>query len=360
MPVNQSIWKIADNISEIKTSAIDSEQQLEDILEKHIEIIDENLLIIGRQVKTSFNHYIDLVAIDNTGALVIIELKKDKTPRDVVAQGLDYASWVQQLWPEDVAGIFEDYDEKYLKKGQSLDVLFNKKFNSKLIEDEINESHRIIIVTTEVDTSTERIIKYLNESEVPINIVFFKIFEDNGKKYLSKVWMIDPYDISNISKPKQSKEPWNGEYYVSFGHSENRDWNDAVKYGFISAGGGLWYSRTLSQLSVYDRVWVNIPHTGYVGVGKVIETVKKADEMSLNDDKLTIYDLNPKAKYHSKYKDDDDKAEYLVKIEWIKTVDIKNAIAEVGFFGNQNTVCKPTTHKWIHTIGRLKELWGIK
>ena len=61
----------------------------------------------------------------------IIELKKDKTPRDVVAQGLDYASWIQQLGSEDVAGIFEGYDEKYLKKGVSLDKLFNEKFNTK-------------------------------------------------------------------------------------------------------------------------------------------------------------------------------------------------------------------------------------
>ncbi len=30
------------------------------------------------------------------------------------------------------------------------------------------------------------------------------------------------------------------------------------------------------------------------------------------------------------------------------------AINEVGVFGNQNTVCQPTTPKWRHTVERLK------
>jgi hypothetical protein len=40
-------------------------------------------------------------------------------------------------------------------------------------------------------------------------------------------------------------------------------------------------------------------------------------------------------------------------------VPVKKAVSEIGFFGNQNTVCKPTTKKWERTINRLKELWGV-
>jgi len=31
------------------------------------------------------------------------------------------------------------------------------------------------------------------------------------------------------------------------------------------------------------------------------------------------------------------------------------AINETGFFGNQNSVCKPATPKWRHTVERLKK-----
>jgi hypothetical protein len=41
------------------------------------------------------------------------------------------------------------------------------------------------------------------------------------------------------------KADWNGQdWYVAFGEdSGHRAWEDASKYGFVSAGGGPWFSR---------------------------------------------------------------------------------------------------------------------
>ena len=56
----------------------------------------------------------------------------------------------------------------------------------------------------------------------------------------------------------------------------------------------------------------------------------------------------------------EDKAEYVVKIKWIYAEpDDKDAIKEPGFFGNQNSACKPTTPKWDFTVKRLKSIWHI-
>jgi RecB family endonuclease NucS len=49
-------------------------------------------MLIGRQQDTGFGGRIDLLAIAPDGALVLIEIKRDRTPREVVAQALDYAS----------------------------------------------------------------------------------------------------------------------------------------------------------------------------------------------------------------------------------------------------------------------------
>jgi RecB family endonuclease NucS len=48
-------------------------------------------------VRTAFDTLVDLLAIDANGTVIIIELKRDKTPRDVVAQAIGYASWVVTL-----------------------------------------------------------------------------------------------------------------------------------------------------------------------------------------------------------------------------------------------------------------------
>ena len=62
-------------------------------------------------------------------------------------------------------------------------------------------------------------------------------------------------------------------------------------------------------------------------------------------------------KYADGYKqdaDDSDKAAYFVRVHWLDTVPEANAVDEVGLFGNQNTVCQPTSPKWRHTVERLK------
>lgn len=55
----------------------------------------------------------------------------------------------------------------------------------------------------------------------------------------------------------------------------------------------------------------------------------------------------------------DDKLEHFVKVDWIKTVPLRQAIKEKGFFGNQNTVAAPKTPKWNHTIDRLKQRFEV-
>lgn len=64
----------------------------------------------------------------------------------------------------------------------------------------------------------------------------------------------------------------------------------------------------------------------------------------------------------AKYKataDTPELSEYFVKVKWVETVDASQAFNEVGLFGNQNTVCQPTTPKWRHTVERLKNVFNV-
>lgn len=58
-------------------------------------------MLIGRQQATGFGGRIDLLAVAPDGSLVLIELKRDRTPREVVAQALHYAGWVEKLRAEE-------------------------------------------------------------------------------------------------------------------------------------------------------------------------------------------------------------------------------------------------------------------
>lgn len=74
-----------------------SESELEDLLHAHIELLNPNWLVIGRQITMPSGKRIDLLCMDQDGDLIVVELKKELTPREVTAQAIDYAASVLLL-----------------------------------------------------------------------------------------------------------------------------------------------------------------------------------------------------------------------------------------------------------------------
>ena len=355
MPIKQAIWKVGSKPSPLASTTLLNEQQLEDMIVSTPQILSGEWMLIGRQEQTGMGGRIDLLAIAPDASLVLIELKRNRTPREIVAQALDYASWVDQLTADKIAQIYQRFSN-----GGSLGEAFKQHFGAVLEEETLNESHQIILVAAELDDSTERIITYLNARDIAINVLFFQVFQYGSDQLLSRAWLIDPREtqanVSATTKVKGEKEPWNGEFYVSFGDISSRSWDDAVKYGFISAGGGSWYSQTLKLLSPGDRVWVKIPKTGYVGVGIVKESVQAVNEFQVEtpDGERPCLEVLQHANHYLQKANDPERAEYFVRVDWLDTVPTNNAFNEVGLFGNQNSVCQPSTPKWRHTVERLK------
>jgi hypothetical protein len=360
MPIELGIWRMDGTLKELRPSRLDQETRLEDFLEEDLSLLNEDLLLLGRQVMTAQGKQIDLLAIDVEGVLVVIELKRDRTPRDVVAQVLDYASWVEELSYADITEIYEDYVAK-TDPDRRFEEAFSDRFGVNPPET-LNESHRLIVVAAELDPSTERILKYLSQGYgVPINAVFFQHFNDEGREYLTRTWLRDPKEVQVSASAGRKREPWNGrDFYISLGEGEHRNWDDCRHYGFISGGQGRWYSRTLEILSPGKRVFVHIPGTGYVGVGEVTEESQPVKEFTVEVDgqEMPIVDApNLEAPRMGENADDPEKSEYLVRVDWIKTRSRDEAIWEKGMFANQNTACRLRNR---FTLERLLDRFDIE
>ncbi len=200
-------WRVMpeEKLTEINHAPLDLEQRLQEWLAKDISILDPGLMVIGREVKTDFGGYIDILCVDEFGDLTVVELKRDKTPREVTAQVLDYASWVADLSNERVSSIAETY----LGYG-GFEAAFRNRF-SKEIPDTLNGEHRMLVVGSQIDASSERIIKYLSDSHgVNINAATFQFFRDsNGAEYMGRVFLIEPeqVDLQTRSKGSSKRRP---------------------------------------------------------------------------------------------------------------------------------------------------------
>lgn len=196
------LWRI-ENQTQLKSlsrSKLDLEERIEEWLDNDISVLADDLLVINRQTQTAFGGVIDLVCLDRAGDVVIVELKRHKTPRDITAQVLDYASWVRDLSRE---SLVDKANEYLAKRKLNLEEAFRKKFDSDL-PDTLNENHRMLIVASQIDASSERIIKYLsNDYGVDINAATFHYFKtDIGEELLARIFLIEPETLEYKVKSK--------------------------------------------------------------------------------------------------------------------------------------------------------------
>lgn len=360
MPLEVGLWRVDDGKPvQLQPSGVPLESQLEAMIEADLTILGMPLLLIGRQVPTDYGKFIDLLAVDDEGALHVLELKRDRTPREVVAQLLDYGSWVTTLTDQQVRDLYGVY-----KPGKALEQGWSDTFGGNP-PDELNHDHHLTVVAADVDPATERIIGYLAGRDVPINAVFFRYFSDDGRAYLARTWLLDEVQAGGKGGSKRkggSKEVWNEQdWYASFGEESGvRDWDDARKHGFISAGGGEWFSKTLKKLPIGARVFVCIPKTGYVGVGTVTGPAAPFSTAKIDSDgeQKHLAGLPLKGKYaHEPLENGEDAEEYVVPVSWEKTRSREQAVWAKGMFANQNSACKLRNQ---FTLEHLTAAFGLQ
>src|SRR3954447_10481888 len=116
-------------------------------------------------------------------------------------------------------------------------------------------------------------------------------------------------------------------YYVKFGNEKRRLWEDAKRYGFVSAGGGSRWSKPLGRLDVGDEVLVHVPGHGYAGVGRVVESCQPIRNVKVEVDGVMTPLLeaplqSPRLDIAA---DNDAECEWVVRVEWTKAVPKREA-----------------------------------
>ena len=149
-------------------------------LEQHIEIWIENspwaviqdelVLWIDRQASAQDEEgtiHPDLLGVDSEGNLVIVEFKRRRTPRDVVAQLLEYAAWADDRSPEQLHEIANTYFER---RDEFRDKTFPDAFREVFEVPETDElpplkrKLRLFVIAEEIQPRVAHVCRFLRTS----------------------------------------------------------------------------------------------------------------------------------------------------------------------------------------------------
>jgi hypothetical protein len=150
----------------------------------------------------------DLLGLDGLGNLVIVELKRDKLPREALAQAIDYASDVADWSVEKISEMCSDYI------GQSLEDYVAENFSEQNLEIvNINTSQRIMLVGFAIESSLERMINWLSDSyNVDVNaVVLHYVKTSSGDELLTKTAVISEEVAEERAKKKKFQIPMSDE-----------------------------------------------------------------------------------------------------------------------------------------------------
>ena len=161
---------------------------------------DGKILIIGRQILTNLGSVIDLLGLDRDGDTVVVELKRDRTPRETLAQSLEYASFVEELDVDQLESILS----KYLND-ESIKLAEYHRQYFELATDEavsFNKNQRIVIVGQRVTDEIRQTSNFLRNKGIMITCIEFSYFESNGGlKLLSHEIVVgsEPRKVAKVS-----------------------------------------------------------------------------------------------------------------------------------------------------------------
>ena len=362
MPVEMAIWRMTNSEPQpLAAQRLDFEVRLEDMLARTPSMIGIDLLIVGRQVTTGFGGIVDLLGLDADGRLHVLELKRDRTSRDVVGQVLDYGSWAETLSLDDIEQLFLEHHGE----DASLEDAFADQFGSPLPE-VVNAEQQFTIVASELDPASERMVQFLADSYgVPLNAIFFRHFTDEGRDYLARTWLREPQstDGASVRTPRSKRRPWNGrDYYSILGRVDNEAerYQIAHKHGYLNAGGGSWYWKPLRHLKPGAREFAYVGGAGYVGIARVTGTMMDARDATVetNGQRRSLLDLPEVSEQFRErsLRDDLETRERVVPIEWLAEVPLDQAVSERGLFASQHVVCKLRDE---HTIATVESALGM-
>jgi hypothetical protein len=233
--------------------ATKTEDELEEILTRSPEMLERGLQLVGRQTPMTGGGYLDLLAVDGDGRLVVFELKRGSLSRDAVAQVIDYASDLKTMGLNELAKLVVDQSgNRGIPKMDDFVDWYDRHYGGQSIES--LRPPRMVLVGLGVDDATERMVSFLVDSGVEISLVTFQGFEYNARTLLAR-----HVEVDSMREKPPSSSPYS--LFEKRSQSPNtQELLQVVTAMFMRQHSGFWHSHSSSRRNfVLDFSWYAMP-----------------------------------------------------------------------------------------------------
>ena len=173
-------------------SQMPTEWEFENILVSNPEMLEPGLQLVGRQTPAA-EGWLDLLAVDREGRLVVYELKRGTLLRDAVTQILDYASALDAMPRSELV--------RHISKRSGVDGIQQiEDFERWYTETHGNEDlslllpPRMVLVGLGIDAAAERMARFVSAAALDLSVITFHGFRRDGETLLARQMEVSPGD----------------------------------------------------------------------------------------------------------------------------------------------------------------------
>jgi hypothetical protein len=193
------------NLTTFYSEKLKERYDIQEWIEKNPEIIEKDLLIIGKEVSLPSDIRLDLLAIDKNSNLVVLELKRDNSGRNVDWQAIKYASYCSNFSPTD---IFRQFAEYLGSNEDEAETKIEEFINAESFED-LNKNQRLILISKEFHSDVVSSVLWLRDYGIEISCVKLTPYTDeDGTLFITpnKIIPLPEAEDYLIQKEKKQKE----------------------------------------------------------------------------------------------------------------------------------------------------------
>ena len=166
----------------------------------------ETLFLVARQARIFGGGIPDILALDEAGRVVVIEIKRD-IDRAQLAQCLEYAGWARLTSLDEIASLYKRTDQGL--EHQGVEAFFRdwQDFTETTTPITINPQPRLFLIAREFEGRTRSALDFLKENSLPVIVIPVTIYQDRDGRRIIDIESETETLLHATSTPTPNPQP---------------------------------------------------------------------------------------------------------------------------------------------------------